>query len=66
MADTKDLENAVKALAPHDLAAFRRWFAEFDGAAWDEQIERDLASGRLDQLLAEAQSDRQAGGQRPL
>jgi predicted esterase len=66
MSDVKALENAVKALPPHDLAEFRRWFAEFDLAAWDERIEDDLASGKLDELLAEAEEDYASGERRPL
>ena len=61
MSDVKALENAVKALPPQDLAEFRRWFAEFDLAAWDEQIEADIAAGSLDALLAEAESDHASG-----
>ena len=52
MSDVKALENAVKALPLRDLAEFRRWFAEFDLAAWDEKVEGDLAAGRRDALLA--------------
>ena len=57
MQDIKALENAVKALPPQDLAEFRRWFAEFDLAVWDEKIEVDLSSGKLDALLAEVEDD---------
>lgn len=57
MSDVKALEEAVRALSPSGLAEFRRWFAEFDSAAWDRQIEADAAGGKLDALLAEAQDD---------
>lgn len=57
MADVKALEQAVEALDPAALAQFRRWFAEFDAAAWDSQLEADSATGRLDALLAEAEQD---------
>lgn len=57
MADVKALEQAVEALDPAALAQFRRWFAEFDAAAWDRQLEADSATGRLDALLAEAEED---------
>ena len=57
MQDIKALENAVKALPPQDLAEFRRWFAEYDLAVWDEKIEVDLSSGKLDALLSEAEED---------
>ena len=66
MPDVKSIEDAVKSLPPQALAEFRRWFAEFDTAAWDRQIEQDLAVGKLDGLLAEAQADYQAGTEREL
>lgn len=66
MPDVKAIEDAVRALPPHDLAAFRRWFAEFDFAAWDDRIEGDSAAGRLDRLLEEAEADYRAGEQREL
>lgn len=66
MPDVKDLEAAVRALPPAALAEFRRWFAEFDSAAWDSQIEADACSGKLDALLSEAEQDFQAGSLRGL
>jgi hypothetical protein len=66
MADVKSLEQAVEALAPSDLAEFRRWFAEFDVAAWDRQLEADATAGKLDALLAEAEDDYRNQPHRPL
>ena len=66
MPDIKAIEDAVKSLPPEDLAQFRRWFAEFDLAAWDKQIELDLASGKLDALLVEAEEDHRSGARREL
>ena len=66
MGNVKSIEMAVEALPPSELAEFRRWFAEFDAAAWDKQIERDAAAGRLDQLAAEALADYSAGPAREL
>jgi hypothetical protein len=48
MADLKALEQAVEALEPSALAEFRRWFAAFDAAAWDRQLEDDTTAGKLD------------------
>jgi hypothetical protein len=56
----------VESLPPVELAEFRRWFAEFDGSAWDRQIEQDAASGKLDQLAAEALADYCTGSTRQL
>jgi hypothetical protein len=39
------------------LSAFRSWFADFDGEAWDRQFEADAAAGRLDALGDEALRD---------
>ena len=55
------LEQAVAKLHPADLAEFRKWFAEFDAAAWDAQIEADAAAGKLDALAVEALSEYRAG-----
>ncbi len=66
MSDIKALESAVKALPPQELAEFRRWFTEFDFATWDDKIENDLSSGKLDALLAEACADHQSGEHKPL
>jgi hypothetical protein len=57
MQDVKALEDAVRALPASALAEFRQWFAEFDAAIWDRQIETDLAAGKLDALLSEAEED---------
>jgi len=50
----QSIEQAIQQLPPHDLAEFRRWFVQFDEAAWDTQIEADASAGKLDALAAEA------------
>jgi hypothetical protein len=54
MAGLKSAEQVVSELSPTELSEFRKWFAEFDGQAWDAQIERDAAAGKLDALAAES------------
>ena len=66
MGDIKSIEKAVEALPPSELAEFRRWFADFDAAAWDAQIEQDAVSGKLDALAAEALADHRRGPHRAL
>ena len=61
MENVKSIEKAVELLPPSDLAEFRRWFAEYDAAAWDKQIEQDAATGKFDGLAAEALADYHAG-----
>jgi hypothetical protein len=61
MGNIKSIEQAVEALAPDELTEFRHWFAAFDAAAWDRQLETDATSGKLDQLAVEALADHAAG-----
>ena len=49
-----EIEQAVEKLPPRELEAFRRWFAAFDAQRWDEQIEADVAAGKLDALAEKA------------
>ena len=66
MGNIKSIEKAIEALPPAELAEFRRWFAEFDAAAWDRQLEEDASAGTLDQLANEALADFHAGPPREL
>lgn len=61
MSTIEQIEDAVRRLSPAELAEFRKWFAEFDGALWDRQIENDVAAGRLDRLADEALRDLREG-----
>ena len=45
MKTVETIERAIEQLSPEELAKFRRWFLEFDAAAWDAQIEADAAAG---------------------
>jgi hypothetical protein len=46
----KDLEQAVVELSPTELAAFTAWFEAYQAQAWDDRIEQDALSGKLDKL----------------
>ena len=50
----KEIEKAISQLSPQDLTEFRRWFAEFDAEAWDQQFESDVTTGKLDKLAEKA------------
>jgi len=66
MTTIQAIEQAVQQLPAQDLAEFRRWFTQFDEAAWDAQIEADAAAGRLDALAAEAVAEYGNGKAREL
>jgi hypothetical protein len=61
MSKLEAFEKNLSGLSAEELAEFWRWFAEFDGAAWDSQIERDVKAGKLDALAAEALCDQARG-----
>jgi hypothetical protein len=57
MTKLEDIEKAVAGLAPRELDRFRAWFEEFQAARFDEKIERDVQSGKLDRLAETAVED---------
>lgn len=61
MSSIEKIEEQVKGLSSEDLAAFRRWFAEFDAEIWDRQFESDVNAGKLDGLAECALRDHASG-----
>jgi hypothetical protein len=57
----EELEKAVAELPPDKLARFEAWFEKFVADAWDKQIARDAANGKLDKLFEGAMDDLKAG-----
>jgi hypothetical protein len=66
MTKVEKIEQDIEALEPGELAWFRAWFAEFDAANWDAEIEADAKAGRLDALADKALADHRAGRTRLL
>ena len=62
----QEIEQAITELSPEELTRLREWFDEYYAQVWDDQIERDAASGRLDKLIAEADEEYNAGSSKPL
>jgi hypothetical protein len=61
-----EISGAVKRLPKNDLARFRKWFAEYDAAVWDRQIEADAKEGKLETLIRQAHRDHRGGRTKPL
>ena len=61
MSPIKEIEKAISKLPREDLAALRKWFANFDAEQWDRQFESDVAEGRLDKLAKRALKDFEEG-----
>ena len=66
MTEIKEIQQRIRRLSRSELTAFRDWFLNYDAEAWDRQIERDAAAGRLDELADEARSAHEAGRTKPL
>jgi len=66
MTKVEKLEREIRGLSAKELSSFREWFAAFDAAQWDEQIEADVAAGKLDAMAVKAVADHQVGRSRPL
>jgi cytochrome c553 len=56
-----EIKNAVRELSPKELAELAAFISKQDNAAWNEQIEDDTASGKLDFLFDEADRERIPG-----
>lgn len=54
MLSVETIEEAIQQLPEPDVKELQRWFSEFYGNLWDNQIERDAEAGKLDALAAEA------------
>ncbi len=56
-----EIKSAVSELSPKELAELASFIMRQDQAAWDTQMKEDAASGRLDFLFEEANSERARG-----
>jgi len=57
----EEIENEIVNLPQDQLRKFRAWYESFDSKAWDEQIEHDVMTGKLDALANAAIADHEAG-----
>ncbi len=52
-----EVESAIKQLPEGEVRDLAKWLQEYLDEMWDRQIEADLATGKLDRLIAQAQAD---------
>ena len=60
------IEKVITQLPQDELKQFHAWYEKFDSDAWDEQIEKDAAAGKLDTLADVAIADHKAGDSKEL
>jgi len=61
-----DIEAAIKQLPEQDGRRLAAWLQDYLYDAWDQQIAADAAAGKLDGLIAQAESDIARGSVRDL
>ena len=57
----QQIKKEVAGLPEAQLKEFRSWFEEFDASEWDKQFEKDVASGKFDDIANRAVSDFKKG-----
>jgi len=62
----QDIESAIEQLSPEELKQFSAWFDEYVADQWDQQIERDILAGRLNDAGRVAEEHLKAGRCTPL
>ncbi|MGP1387899.1 MAG: hypothetical protein ACTS2F_30460 [Thainema sp.] len=61
MSNLEQIEAAILSLPSSEFEQLRHWFFDLDYERWDEQLEQDIADGKLDALAQEAIAEFKAG-----
>jgi hypothetical protein len=66
MSTVVEIEKALQTLPVEDARKVAGWLQAYLDEIWDNQVEGDIAAGRLDKLWDKAKSDIAAGRVKPL
>ncbi|HTB14375.1 MAG TPA: hypothetical protein VK752_22550 [Bryobacteraceae bacterium] len=58
MSRIQEIEQAIETLSPEEFSEIARWVLELEQKRWDDQMNRDAASGKLDFLREEAKVEK--------
>lgn len=61
MSTLEQIEAAILTLPLDEFQRLRQWFFDVDYQRWDEQLEQDIADGKLETLAEEAIAEFEAG-----
>lgn len=61
MRSFEEIKSDIEALPRREYMKLVHWFSERDWKTWDEEIERDSKSGKLDFLIEEALDEKEKG-----
>lgn len=57
----EQIKTAIENLSFEERAELAAWFHDWKNDEWDEQMKRDVADGKLDDVLREVEDDIAAG-----
>jgi len=57
MSNLQEIETKIKQLSNHEIHQLATWLNNYIDDLWDEQMEVDLAEGKLAQIIAKAETD---------
>ena len=66
MTKIDEIKGAISTLPDAEKTELKRWLDELDAQVFDDKIEADVASGKLDELIAKARANFKAGNKTPL
>ena len=56
-----EIKTAIQQLSFEERAELAAWLHGWNDDEWDEQMKRDIAAGKLDNVLREVEADIKAG-----
>jgi hypothetical protein len=57
MSTRLEVQSAIEKLPKDEIRDLAKWLQEYIDEDWDRQIEADFGAGKLDRLIAKAESD---------
>lgn len=61
MSTLEQIEAAILTLPLDEFQRLRKWFSDVNYELWDNQLDQDVANGKLDTLAEEAIAEFKAG-----
>lgn len=61
MSKINAVRKAIEALSEQEYTQLRQWFSDRDWKKWNQEIEKDSKSGKLDFLIGEALNEKRQG-----
>jgi transcriptional accessory protein Tex/SPT6 len=57
MSTRLEVQSAIEQLPKGEISDLSKWLQEYLDEEWDREIEADFEAGKLDRLIAKAESD---------